>query len=45
MDGYETEKLDALYARIEREGRDALLRGGSADAFLCHPEASRRRGR
>jgi len=42
MDGYETEKLDALYARIEREGRDALLRGGSADAFLCHPEADTR---
>ena len=25
MDGYETEKLDALYARIERESRAALL--------------------
>ena len=42
MDGYETEKLDALYARIEREGRDALLRGGRADAFLRHPEADTR---
>lgn len=42
MDGYETEKPDALYARIEREGRDALLRGGRADAFLRHPEADTR---
>ena len=42
MDGYETEKLDALYARIERESRAALLRGGRADAFLRHPEADTR---
>ena len=42
MDGYETEKLDALYARIERESRGARRRGRRAGAVQRDTPAAKR---